>query len=161
MKSLFIIQISQIFAEKCRTVENYVECTNIENTDRNIIYEENICNYFVINSTSLTELHFDSFEKINHEKCESGNRVLELLVLLKKWKTTQKSENFILANVAEVIFERLIIGQLSGFWSWQWKYFRSWGALPLARALRFWNFEAARQLQQQRKKRSNSRFWTN
>ena len=65
-------------------MEDYVECTNIENTDRNIIYEENICNYFVINSTSLTELHFDSFEKINQEKCESGNWVLELLFLLKK-----------------------------------------------------------------------------
>ncbi|CBY10060.1 unnamed protein product [Oikopleura dioica] len=83
MKSFLFIQIAQIFAEKCKRVENYVECTNIENTDRNIIYEKDICNYFVRNSTSLTELHFDSFEKIDNEKCES--------VRISYWQTSLKS----------------------------------------------------------------------
>ena len=115
MKSFLFIQIAQIFAEKCKRVENYVECTNIENTDRNIIYEKDICNYFVRNSTSLTELHFDSFEKIDNEKCESGNRFSRVFILAEKVSSKPKSENFLLANVAEVIFKRLIIGQLSGF----------------------------------------------
>lgn len=78
MKKLLILLYIFVNADKCQRYEKYIECKEIENTDRNVIFEKDICDYYVSNSKGLTEQHFDSLEKIETENCDTG---LGLIIL--------------------------------------------------------------------------------
>ena len=86
MKKLLTFLNIFVNADKCQKYEKYIECKEIENTDRNVIFEEDICEYFISNSTCLTELHFDSLEKIESENCDTG---LDLIIL--RWHLADSS----------------------------------------------------------------------